>query len=152
MPRTRTRRRRDPLRKPPPRSNAALPEFDRAVCPPHLATRRQLRDRGLRPGGHNPVAVLRCRYCAYRPGQACIHPTRAWLWDTTTALPKIVMTLGKERALDAAMAARSTCPACRRRYHYCLPLRSIGSCLECHDGTPADPTTYIPPAQHRLAA
>ncbi|MFI2471524.1 hypothetical protein ACH475_35000 [Streptomyces globisporus] len=41
--------------------------------------RRQLRALGLRPGGHDPVAVLRCRSCAYRPGQACIHPTRAWL-------------------------------------------------------------------------
>ncbi|MFF0509168.1 RRQRL motif-containing zinc-binding protein [Streptomyces fimicarius] len=120
MPRTRVRRRREPLRTPPPRSTAGLPEFDRSVCPPHLVTRRQLRELGLRPGGHDPVAVLRCRSCAYRPGQACIHPTRAWLWDTTTALPKIPMTLDKERALDAAMAARSTCPACRRRYHYCL--------------------------------
>ncbi|MFF0509136.1 hypothetical protein ACFYUH_36900, partial [Streptomyces fimicarius] len=33
-----------------------------------------------------------------------------------------------------------------------VPLRTIGSCLECHDGTPADPTTYIAPAEHRLAA
>ncbi|WP_331725223.1 hypothetical protein OG215_42000 (plasmid) [Streptomyces globisporus] len=40
------------------------------MCPPHLVTRRQLRDLGLRPGGHDPVAVLRCRSCAYRPGPA----------------------------------------------------------------------------------
>ncbi|MFC8208349.1 hypothetical protein [[Kitasatospora] papulosa] len=54
-------------------------------------------------------------------------------------------TLAKEAALDRAMAKRSTCPRCRRRYHHCLPLRIIGSCLECWDGTPADPHSYIAP-------
>ncbi|MFE4424207.1 hypothetical protein [Streptomyces sp. NPDC056817] len=34
-----------------------------------------------------------------------------------------------------------------------VPLRTLGSCLECFDGTPADPSTYIaPPAAHQLAA
>ncbi|MGW4983306.1 hypothetical protein [Streptomyces mirabilis] len=34
-----------------------------------------------------------------------------------------------------------------------VPLRAPGSCLECHDGTPADPATYISPAPgHGLAA
>ncbi|AEY94237.1 hypothetical protein SHJG_p1106 (plasmid) [Streptomyces hygroscopicus subsp. jinggangensis 5008] len=29
----------------------------------------------------------------------------------------------------------------------------MGSCLECFDGTPADPATYTaPPAKHLLAA
>ncbi|MEV3958429.1 hypothetical protein [Streptomyces albogriseolus] len=51
-------------------------------------------------------------------------------------------------ALDKAMAARTTCPKCRRRYHHVLPLRTLGSCLECHDGTPADPATYITPPAH----
>ncbi|PAM99601.1 hypothetical protein CJI59_22140 [Streptomyces sp. Alain-F2R5] len=63
------------------------------------------------------------------------------------------MTLAREAALDAAMAARTTCPVCRRRYHYVLPLRTLGSCLECWDGTPADPSTYIAPRPtHQLAA
>ncbi|MFB7577219.1 hypothetical protein [Streptomyces sp. NPDC056165] len=57
------------------------------------------------------------------------------------------------RCRPAAIAARSTCPLCRRRYHYCLPLRTLGSCLECFDGTPADSSTYTaPPAPHQLAA
>ncbi|MFE9500609.1 hypothetical protein [Streptomyces collinus] len=65
------------------------------------------------------------------------------------------MTLAKEAALDAATAARSTCPICRRRYHHVLPLRTIGSCLECHDGTPVDPASYSTSAAagaHWLAA
>ncbi|MFF9593864.1 RRQRL motif-containing zinc-binding protein [Streptomyces sp. NPDC014646] len=108
-----------------------------------LATRRQLRDMGLRPGGQEPVARIECRR-----GQRF-----AWLYRIDKALPKIPMTLAKEAALDKAMAARTTCPRCSRRYHYCLPLRTIGSCLECHDGTPADPTTYTaPPTTHLLAA
>jgi hypothetical protein len=34
-----------------------------------------------------------------------------------------------------------------------IPLKTLGSCLECHDGTPADPASYIaPPANTSLAA
>ncbi|MFH8797577.1 RRQRL motif-containing zinc-binding protein [Streptomyces sp. NPDC017941] len=106
-----------------------------------LATRRQLRAMGLRPGGHAPAARIEC------------HGGRrwAWLYRVDLALPKRTPTLAQEAALDRAMAARQTCPDCGRRYFYCLPLRSLGTCLECHDGTPADPTTYITP-WHALAA
>src|SRR5690606_9423945 len=78
MARTRKKRRREVKRV--PRSDATLPEFDRRACPEDLLTRRQLRERGLSPGGHSPVAVLRCKACAYRPDQSCTHPTRAWLY------------------------------------------------------------------------
>ncbi|MGA5424421.1 hypothetical protein [Streptomyces lavendulocolor] len=66
------------------------------------------------------------------------------------AKPKFAMTL----ALDKAMAVRQTGPGpCGRRYFHCLLLKTLGSCLECFDGTPADPTSYIaPPAKHLLAA
>jgi hypothetical protein len=36
------------------------------------------------------------------------------------ARPKRTPTLAQERALDHAMAARQTCPRCRRRYYFCL--------------------------------
>ncbi|MET7713727.1 RRQRL motif-containing zinc-binding protein [Streptomyces sp. NPDC005407] len=102
-------------------------------APRGLATRRQLRDMGLRPGGQDPVAVIECR-----SGKR-----QAWLYEIAKALPKLPMTLAKEAALDKAMAARQTCPGpCGRRYHHCLPLRTLGTCLECHDGTPADPSSY----------
>ncbi|MFE7948236.1 RRQRL motif-containing zinc-binding protein [Streptomyces sp. NPDC057426] len=109
----------------------------------NLATRRQLREMGLRPGGQEPVARIECR-----------GGTRfAWLYRIDQAVPKIPMTLAKEAALDRAMAARQTCPSCGRRYFHCLPLRTLGSCLECHDGTPAAPNSYVaPPPAHRLAA
>ncbi|CAM5523668.1 MULTISPECIES: RRQRL motif-containing zinc-binding protein [Streptomyces] len=154
MPRPRKRRRREVTRV--PRSEARLPEFDRRACPDDLVTRRQLRERGLSPGGHGPVAVLRCKACAHRPQWSCIHPTRAWLYRVDLARPKRTPTLAQEWALDRAMAARQTCPECGRRYHHALPLKTLGSCLECHDGTPAAPDSYclpaLAPVMHRLAA
>ncbi|MFD9984051.1 RRQRL motif-containing zinc-binding protein [Streptomyces massasporeus] len=128
-----------------------LPEYDWGTAPIELlATRRQLRAAGLRPGGQEPAAVLRCKACAPRPQRACTRP--AFLYRVNLALPVRPMTLAKEAALDKAMAARTTCPRCRRRYHHVLPLRTLGCCLECHDGTPADPATYIAPPGHSLAA
>ncbi|MFG2811498.1 RRQRL motif-containing zinc-binding protein [Streptomyces massasporeus] len=127
-----------------------LPEYDWRTAPEGLVTRRQLRARGLRPGGQEPAAVLRCKACATRPQRVCTRP--AYLYRVDLALPVRPMTLAKEAALDKAMAARTTCPRCRRRYHHVLPLRTLGSCLECHDGTPADPATYITPPGNSLAA
>ncbi|WP_037905000.1 RRQRL motif-containing zinc-binding protein [Actinacidiphila yeochonensis] len=106
-----------------------------------LATRRQLREKGLRPGGQEPVARIECR-----GGKRF-----AWLYDVSKALPIRPMTLAKEIALDRAMAKRQTCPDCGRRYYHCIPLKSLGCCLECHDGTPADPGSYTLP-RHQLAA
>ncbi|MGW2964970.1 RRQRL motif-containing zinc-binding protein [Streptomyces sp. NPDC001220] len=141
MPRTRKRRRREVVRT--ARDAARLPEYDRTAVPAGLVTRRQLRDLGLSPGGHDPVAVLRCKWCSYRPQWACNHPTRAWLFAVAAAVPKRVPSLAQERALDHAMAARQTCPGpCGRRYYHCLPLRTLGTCLECFDGTPAAPDSY----------
>ncbi|MER5995847.1 RRQRL motif-containing zinc-binding protein [Streptomyces viridosporus] len=74
-----------------------------------LATRRQLRAMHLSPGGHEPVGRL-----VLRSGRW------AWLYRIDLAVPKRTPTLAQERALDRAMAARSTCPKCQRRYHYCL--------------------------------
>ncbi|MFI2214963.1 RRQRL motif-containing zinc-binding protein [Streptomyces sp. NPDC020141] len=127
-----------------PGGDGALPTFRwKQAGHANLATRRQLRDLGLRPGGQEPVARIECR-----GGRRF-----AWLYRLDLALPKRPMTLAKEAALDKAMAARQTCPLCIRRYYVCIPLKSIGSCLECHDGTPADPHSYTtPPAAHLLAA
>ncbi|WP_410540526.1 RRQRL motif-containing zinc-binding protein [Streptomyces sp. KL2] len=121
-----------------------LPTYRWRQAPHGLATRRQLRDMGLRPGGHDPVAQIACRR----------GKRRAWLYRIDLAVPKLPMTLAKEAALDRAMEARQRCPRCARRYTHCLPLKTLGSCLECHDGTPADPATYFPPPAdgHRLAA
>lgn len=145
------RRREGP---PPPRTDDTLPEYDRQAWPDGLLTRRQLRDHGLSPGGHDPVAVLRCRLCRTRPNQACNHPTRAWLYRRDLARPKRTPTLAQEWALDRAMAARQTCPRCRQRFRVCLPLRTLGCCDPCHSGYEPSPDTLMfpAPAAHGLAA
>lgn len=121
-----------------------IPEYDWNSAPKNvLATRRQLRAKGLRPGGQDPAAQLRCRHCSYRPLTKCRH--MAWLYRIDLALPVRPMTLAKEVALDRAMEARQRCPQCTRRYFHCLPLKKFGTCLECHDGTPADPNSYTTP-------
>lgn len=111
-------------------------------APKGLATRRQLRQMRLRPGGHEPVARIECR-----GGKRW-----AWLYEIDKALPIRPMTLAKEIALDAAMSKRQTCPKCGRRYYHCLPLKTLGACLECAEGIVADPNTYTLPRAHRLAA
>ncbi|MBY8889094.1 hypothetical protein K7472_30245 [Streptomyces sp. PTM05] len=123
--------------------DGTFPEFTWKQAPTGLATRRQLRAMGLRPGGHEPVGRITCR-----------GGTRwAWLYRVDLAVPKLPMSYAKEAALDRAMEARQRCPVCSRRYHQCLPLRTLGACLECYDGTPADPDSYTaPPAEHHLAA
>lgn len=46
---------------PPDSANPLVSQYDRRACPEGLITRRQLRERALIPGGHGPVAVLRCK-------------------------------------------------------------------------------------------
>ncbi|WP_327349015.1 RRQRL motif-containing zinc-binding protein [Streptomyces europaeiscabiei] len=150
MPRPRKKRRR-PEAKRIPRSAATLPEYDRGAIPEGMVTRRQLRDLNLSPGDNRspdgtrgPVAILRCKWCSYRPQWSCNHPTRAGLFSVDLAKPKRVPTLAQEWALDRAMAARQTCRDCGRRFYSCLS-KKLGCCLECFDGTPVDPTSYIAP-------
>ena len=90
-------------------------------APDGLATRRQLRELGLSPGGHGPVAALR-----RHPG-GLLH---AWLYRMDLARDKRSATPAVLRALGAAMRARRMCPTCRRDTGCCLP-RSLGQCWDC---------------------
>lgn len=110
---------------------ATLPVHEHGTAPAHLLTRRQLRAAGLRPGGHDPVATLRCRRCAYRPLRQCTRP--AALYDSRLAAPRRVPTLAQEEALDRAMAARQSCQQCGTRQAYCLP-RADRRCHPCVTG------------------
>ncbi|MER7851611.1 RRQRL motif-containing zinc-binding protein [Streptomyces bacillaris] len=107
---------------------AALPSYRWHLAPDGLATRRQLRALGLRPGGQDVVAELH-RPRRRRP------PLVAYLYRINRAKPVRPMTPGRTAALAAAMTARRTCPACRTDAGYCIP-RSLGMCVPCHD-TPA---------------
>ena len=89
-------------------------------APGHLLTRRQLRARGLRPAGQEPVAEIR-----WRRGERV-----AYLYDVELARPVRPMTPGRVRALAAAMLARRTCPLCATDCGYCISL-THGACWAC---------------------
>ncbi|MFD8391185.1 RRQRL motif-containing zinc-binding protein [Streptomyces sp. NPDC059680] len=100
-----------------------IPTYPWRLAPAGLATRRQLRARGLRPGGQ-PVAaqILRPRR---RRG-----PLVAYLYRIDQAKPVRPMTEAKRRALQCAMRARRTCPQCRTDAGYVIPA-SLGVCVSC---------------------
>jgi hypothetical protein len=98
-----------------------FPTYPYRWAPKHLLTVRQLRAKGLRPGGQQPVAQI-----LWRRGRRV-----AYLYDTRLALPKRTATPAQLAALDAAMRVRRTCPACGTEQPYCIPL-SIGTCNDCN--------------------
>nr|WSW62443.1 hypothetical protein OG513_29830 [Streptomyces sp. NBC_00998] len=100
-----------------------IPTYPWRLAPEGLATRRQLRAHGLRPGGQ-PVAaqVLRPRF---RRG-----PLVAYLYRLDRAKPVRPMTAGKTAALAKVMTARRTCPQCFTDAGYVIPT-SLGMCVTC---------------------
>ncbi|MFF7204239.1 RRQRL motif-containing zinc-binding protein [Streptomyces sp. NPDC008141] len=100
-----------------------LPTYPWRYAPDGFATRRQLRARGLRPGGQ-PIAaqILRPRY---RRG-----PLVAYLYRLDKAKPVRPMTPNRRAALTKAMLARRTCPQCRTDAGYVIPA-SLGTCVTC---------------------
>ncbi|MGW5851395.1 RRQRL motif-containing zinc-binding protein [Streptomyces sp. NPDC055254] len=100
-----------------------LPTFPWRLAPDGLATRRQLRALGLRPGGQEIAGqVLRPRR---RRG-----PLVAYLYLIERAKPVRPVTERRAAALAAANAARRRCPACGRDAGYVIPA-SLGMCVPC---------------------
>ncbi|MGW2677160.1 RRQRL motif-containing zinc-binding protein [Streptomyces sp. NPDC001436] len=102
-----------------------LPVYRWRLAPDGLATRRQLRAAGLRPGGQDVVAQLE------RPRRRR-DPLIAFLYRLDLAKPVRPMTPARRTALDKALAARRRCPACGRDAGYVIPA-SLGMCVPCHD-------------------
>ncbi|MFF3612744.1 RRQRL motif-containing zinc-binding protein [Streptomyces sp. NPDC002580] len=101
----------------------ALPVFRWRLAPDGYATRRQLRARGLRPGGQPVAAQLE------RPRRR--HGLLvAYLYRVDLARPVRPMTAAKRAALAKANAARRTCPSCRRDAGYVIPAL-LGTCVPC---------------------
>ena len=100
-----------------------IPTYPYHWAPKNLYTARQLRAKGLRPGGQSPIAQI-----LWRRGLRVAYLHRADL-----ALPKRTATPAQLAALGKAMTARRTCPVCRAEKPYCIP-RSAGLCNDCIDG------------------
>ncbi|MET7788017.1 RRQRL motif-containing zinc-binding protein [Streptomyces sp. 900116325] len=104
---------------------ATIPDYRWRMAPEGLATRRQLREMGLRPGGQDVAAELQ------RPRRRR-GPLVAYLYRVDRAKPVRPMTAGRTASLAKAMRARRTCPNCRTDAGYCIP-RSLGMCVTCDD-------------------
>ncbi|WP_433572835.1 RRQRL motif-containing zinc-binding protein [Streptomyces sp. CA-251247] len=102
-----------------------IPTFPWRFAPDGYATRRQLRARGLRPGGQQVVAQVMRRSRRRKSGALA-----AFLYRVDRAKPVRPMTPAKWAALDRAMTARRTCPACRMDAGYVIPA-SLGTCVPC---------------------
>ncbi|WP_327355012.1 RRQRL motif-containing zinc-binding protein [Streptomyces sp. NBC_01304] len=111
----------DPLR-----LRYGIPTYPWRMAPEGLATRRQLRAMGLRPGGQ--LIVAQTMRINRRQGG----PRVAYLYDIARAKPVRPMTSRKWGALALAMLARRTCPVCQVAYSYCIPT-SLGMCVLCAD-------------------
>lgn len=101
-----------------------LPTWPFRYAPAGLATRRQLRAQGLRPGGQDVAGQILWG----RGGERC-----AYLYRVELARPVRPMTPGRARALAAAMRARRTCPECGKDRGYCIRT-SVGMCEPCERG------------------
>ncbi|MGY4968476.1 RRQRL motif-containing zinc-binding protein [Streptomyces nigrescens] len=105
------------------RATCGIPTYAWRLAPDGLATRRQLRALGLRPGGQPVAAQLE------RPRRRR-GPLVAYLYRTDRAKPVRPMTPAKRAALAKANAARRLCPNCLTDAGYCIP-RSLGVCVPC---------------------
>jgi hypothetical protein len=101
-----------------------IPTYPWRLAPDGLATRRQLRARGLRPGGQEIAAQL--MRVNRRRGNVRV----AYLYRIDAAKPVRPMTSRKWGALALAMLARRTCPLCLLDVGYCIP-PSLGVCGMC---------------------
>jgi hypothetical protein len=103
-----------------------LSAFRFGCVPSGLATRRQLRARGLCPGGKPPYGLI-----IWRSGRRF-----AYLYRVDLAKPSRQQTPAQQAALDKAMAARRHCTACDQDAGYCVPT-STRICWTCELGTEA---------------
>jgi hypothetical protein len=98
-----------------------LPTWSWRGAPGGLVTRRQMRARGLAPGGAAPVARVVCRRGA----------RWAYLYDPTELVAKREATAAQWVAVATAIAARRWCPTGGHYVDYCVPT-SLGECVACH--------------------
>lgn len=109
-----------------------LPVFRWHLAPDGYATRRQLRARGLRPGGQCVAAQLE------RPRRRR-GPLVAYLYRIDLAKPVRPMTAGRRAALAKANRARRMCPQCRTDAGYVIP-PTLGMCVPCTYPEPSFPS------------
>jgi hypothetical protein len=99
-----------------------IPTYPYRWAPKGMLTIRQLRARGLRPGGQDPAAQI-----IWRHGK---RKRIAYLYFESLALPKRQATPAQANAIARALQARRTCATCGTEKPYYIPL-SRGECNDC---------------------
>lgn len=107
----------------PGRQRGGLLVFGFRQAPTGLATRRQLRAMGKRPGGQDITGVIE-----WLRGQRW-----AGLYRIDRAVPVRQMTPARTAALARAMTVRRTCRTCRLDTGYYLP--RPGQCWPCYQAS-----------------
>ena len=97
-----------------------IPTYPYHCAPPGLATLRQLRAKGLRPGGQEPVAQI-----LWRKGTRV-----AYLYRVELVKPKREATDAQLVAVIKALLARRICHTCGQDKPYYIP-RRYGQCYRC---------------------
>jgi hypothetical protein len=100
--------------------HGGMPTFPYKMAPTGLATVRQLRKLGLRPGGQGIAGQI-----LWRRGKRV-----AYLYRIDLALPKRQASPGQLRAIERALLARRVCSICTQTKPYYIP-RRYGECLDC---------------------
>lgn len=100
----------------------ALPTWPYGLAPAGLSTFRQLRAKGLRPGGQAPAGQLIYNYGG--------REQFAFLYRDDLALPKRSATDAQMVAIGKALLARMLCKTCGEYADYYIP-RRFGQCLTC---------------------
>lgn len=101
-----------------------IPTYPFHRAPEGLLTRRQLRAKGLRPGGQDVVAQIIWKHKGRR--------RVAYLYDAANAKPKRNATPAQLVAIQTALRARRICPTCGNEKDYYIPL-SRGECNDCSE-------------------
>jgi hypothetical protein len=100
--------------------HGGLPTFPYRMAPQELATVRQLRAEGLRPGGQEIAAQI-----LWRNGLRV-----AYLYRRDLAVPKRQASPAQRAAIAKALLARRVCRVCGQLRDYFIPRRTR-ACLDC---------------------
>lgn len=102
-----------------------LPTYPYHWAPDGLLTLRQLRARGLRPGGQDIAGQILWRHRKQR--------RVAYLYRADLSKPKRIATTAQMAAIGKALRACRICRTCGAEKPYYIP-RSQGECNDCSTG------------------
>ena len=112
-------------------SRYGLPTYPYHWAPAGLLTIRQLRARGLRPGGQDIAAQILWRHRKQR--------RVAYLYRVEHAKPKRLATAAQLAAIGNALRARRTCPACGNEKRTASPGPGANATTALRGGTDDTP-------------